>query len=289
MADFQPSLSRAHHSGLPMRTLRGTAAGLFFAVITVILSATALRECGRSRSGGQQAVDSALPPQPLEACSELVRLEPRRFPRGTHMPPYREDAISGVFSPASFSPSRDLVRVDDGSAWWESDAGSAAQPEDDHLMHRSMESPFRRLSELVRKNGGRLEIRDAYRPDGIHVPKSLHREGRALDLTSTGISLEKLAMLCWIAGFDWVYYEAKPEHVHCSVSAPTGNASGTASSPAQPDLVNGVHLPPEDRQAEDSFVDYRVTSLSQVDHERNEPAPMERAETRPWVCVGKVT
>ncbi len=63
-------------------------------------------------------------------------------------------------------------------------------------------------------------MQDAYRPGGIHNPTSLHKEGRAIDITCKELSLEKLAKLCWAAGFDWVYHEVKAKlgaHVHCSV------------------------------------------------------------------------
>ena len=49
---------------------------------------------------------------------------------------------------------------------------------------------------------------------------SLHKEGRAIDVTCDQMPLEELAKLCWISGFDWVYYEArkgKGPHIHCSV------------------------------------------------------------------------
>ena len=258
MENGRPSVSSMHSSSVTLRVLRGTAAGLCFAAAAAMMSAVILRERGSSDRDRRTAGDSNLPrQQPLEACCELARTEPRHFPRGTHMPPFREDAISGVFNPSLFSPERDLVRIEDKSVWWESDAGAASQPEDDHLVHRAVEAPFVRLSALVRRSGGRLEVRDAYRPDGIHVPKSLHREGRALDLTSTDITLERLAALCWVAGFDWVYYESRPEHVHCSVRVPRNGPAGTSSIPRAATLPD-TPVPPENLPpAEDDGIDSR--------------------------------
>jgi len=149
---------------------------------------------------------------------QAVRAEPDRFRPNTHMPSGSEGDVSGSIDLGSFSPGRDLVYIDDPRVWWESDHDGG--DEDDHSIHRSAEMPLRRLMELVSDNGGTLEVHDAYRPAGIHNKRSLHKEGRALDVTCDQFSLEKLAKLCWAAGFDWVYYEAnrrKGAHVHCSV------------------------------------------------------------------------
>ena len=119
----------------------------------------------------------------------------------------------------SFSPGRDLVHIEDTRVWWESD-NDAGDDEDDHTIHRSMEAPLKALIELVSQRGATLKVQDTYRPSGVHNSRSLHKEGRAIDLTAKDMSLEELAKLCWVAGFDWVYYEAKAgsgSHVHCSV------------------------------------------------------------------------
>ncbi|MFC1452487.1 hypothetical protein ACFLSJ_03985 [Verrucomicrobiota bacterium] len=108
--------------------------------------------------------------------------------------------------------------IDDPRVWWESD-NDDKDTEDDHSIHRSLEAPLRRLIELVHERGGALEVQDAYRAGGVHNPRSLHKEGRALDVTCDEMSLEDLAKLCWAAGFDWVYHEDRGTgpHVHCSV------------------------------------------------------------------------
>ncbi len=158
--------------------------------------------------------DSA-PPAPLSAVREL----PSAFPRNTHLPPIREGDVSGSVDPDLFSPGRDLVYVDDPRVWWESDHDKD-DDECDHSVHRAMEIPLRRLIALVCARNGVLEVHDAYRPAKIHSSRSLHKEGRALDITCDELGLEELAKLCWGAGFDWVYYEASAKggaHVHVSV------------------------------------------------------------------------
>ena len=153
------------------------------------------------------------------SVAEPARAEPDRFPPNTHIPAKREGLVSGSIDLATFSPERDLVYVDDPRVWWESDHDED-DSEDDHIIHKSMECPLRRLINLVCREGGTLKIHDAYRPTGIHNPTSLHKEGRAVDVTCDEFSLEKLAKLCWAAGFDWVYHEATSRHgahIHCSV------------------------------------------------------------------------
>jgi hypothetical protein len=148
-----------------------------------------------------------------------LRPQPASFPPNTHLPNRREGVVSGSIDLGTFSAGRDLVHVDDPRVWWESDVDND-DVEDDHSMHAAMEAPFRRLVELVCEAGGNLKVHDAYRAAGIHNRRSLHREGRAIDVTCDEIGLEALAKLCWSAGFDWVYHESrrgKGAHVHCSV------------------------------------------------------------------------
>jgi hypothetical protein len=134
------------------------------------------------------------------------------------MPACRESAASGAVAPDRFDARRDIVRFKDYRVWFESD-NDANDNEDDHLIHRSLEPPLRRLVDRLEARKIQLRIHDAYRPTGVHSARSLHREGRALDLTCEKASLEELAKHCWAVGFDWVYYEAGKggEHVHCSV------------------------------------------------------------------------
>lgn len=148
-----------------------------------------------------------------------VRPMPDKFARDAHMPNRREGDVSGSVKDDGFSAGRDLVYVDDGRVWWESDHDTG-DDECDHSMHRAAEIPLRRLIELVSQESATLKLQDAYRASGVHSSRSLHKEGRALDVTCNGMPLERLARLAWAAGFDWVYYEASSKggpHVHCSV------------------------------------------------------------------------
>lgn len=154
-----------------------------------------------------------------------IRSEPSRFLPGTHLPPIRELFVCGGIDLVNFSPSNELIRIDDDRVWWQSDNDVGAT-EDDHIIHISVETPLRRLIELVHKCGGKLKVHDAYSLKSIHAPLSLHKEGRAIDVTCEGLSLEKLAKLCWVAGFDWVFYEQgtgkSGAHIHCSVAKKKG-------------------------------------------------------------------
>ncbi len=166
----------------------------------------------------QQPTEQATAPiqQPID---QPVRPIPPTFARDTYRPNIRESQASGSVNPELFSPGRDLVYVDDPRGWWEND-NDKNDTECDHSVHRSVETPLRRLIELVDQRDGILEVQDAYRPSGVHSAKSLHKEGRAVDVTCDELGLEELAKLAWAAGFDWVYYEASSRggaHVHVSV------------------------------------------------------------------------
>ncbi len=159
-----------------------------------------------------------LPPANVFPIDKPVREILKGFKPNTCLPDAREGTVSGSIDMETFSEEW-LTEYYDDRIWWESEH-DRGDTEDDHVMHRSMVEPLRRLVELVVAEGGHLEVHDAYRPKGVHAPRSLHREGRAIDLTCDDLGLERLAILCWAAGFDWVYYELKAKkgaHVHCSV------------------------------------------------------------------------
>ncbi len=148
----------------------------------------------------------------------ILRPLPETFPVGTHMPRSGEGDTSGSIDLTTFSAGRDLTYVESPEVWWESD-NDGNDYEDDHSMHKSVVEPFSNLVRLVSRRGGTLKVQDAYRSHGTHGSRSLHKEGRALDVTCDQMSLEELAKLCWAAGFDWVYYENGKggAHIHCSV------------------------------------------------------------------------
>jgi len=166
----------------------------------------------------RNAVSPVAPPNVGPPRDRPVRPAPARFPADSSLPECKELVACGPVDPATFSPGRDLVRIDDPRVWFESDHGSN-QEEDDHTVHRCLEEPLLRLVELAAQRGASLKVHDSYRPTGLHRSNSLHREGRAIDLTSDGLSLEELAKLCWQAGFDWVFYESTVKtgaHIHVS-------------------------------------------------------------------------
>ena len=201
-----------------------------FVLLVVVVNGS----CSRNRGEEPPAPSESAPAEPEKPAPPVyqVRPFPEKFPRRSCMPDKKESEASGAISNSAFSPGRDLVYVDDPRVWWESDFDGETDDEDDHSMHRAMEPAFRRLVELDAMSNATLRVQEAYRPSTIHSTLSLHKEGRALDLTFERIEGEKLtpfekvavyeslAKLCWQAGFDWVYYEqarGTGPHVHASV------------------------------------------------------------------------
>ena len=207
-------------------TLHGkiVVSGIISLFLTVLLLiGLGVRQIKRNHTPPEQesapAEIAAEPPAPAVISHEPVREILKKFRRDTFLPPKPEREISGRRNADRFSPGRDLIYVDDKRVYWESD-NDKNDTECDHSMHKAMEEPLRLLIELVYERGGTLEVQDSYRASGVHNNRSLHKEGRAIDLTCDELGLEKLACLAWAAGFDWVYYEASSKggaHVHCSV------------------------------------------------------------------------
>ena len=163
-----------------------------------------------------------------------VRPEPARFPADTCLPDAKEIVAAGPIDCATFSPGRDLLRFDDPRIWFESDH-VAGREDDDHTVHRCVEEPLRRLVTLMAQRQAHLRVFDGYRPMGVHLTKSLHREGRAIDIASDELSLEDLAKLCWASGFDWVFFENSARggaHIHASVRRAIAAAPQHPSTPA---------------------------------------------------------
>ncbi|MDE0838860.1 MAG: hypothetical protein OSB41_07380 [Kiritimatiellae bacterium] len=201
------------------KTLIVTAGSLLMLLI-ILIGALVNRGC-RKHEAAEEALAPVVPPVVViaEDPKHPARPIPPRFKRDTHMPNGGEGDTSGSINLGSFSAGRDLVFIDDDRVWWESD-NDKDDDECDHSMHFSMETPFRRLIQLVTDRGGKLKVQDSFRVTGVHSSNSLHKEGRGLDVTCDELGLEMLARLCWAAGFDWVYYEASSRggaHVHCSV------------------------------------------------------------------------
>lgn len=161
-----------------------------------------------------------------------VREAPEKFKRNTYLPAIREGDASVSVSDVDFSAGRDLVYVADDRAWWESDNDGDDDDECDHTMHAAMEIPFRRLINLIVAAGWQPRVQEAYRASGVHANRSLHKQGRALDITIDRVgepklthfekiaAYEELSKLAWQAGFDWVFYEygsGTGPHIHASV------------------------------------------------------------------------
>ena len=213
---------------------------LFILLVIVVSGSCSCRREKEPTSSQDQAESTPAEPEKPAPPVYQVRPFPEKFPRRSNMPDIKESEACGAISNSTFSPGRDLVYVDDPRVWWESDFDGETDDEDDHSMHRAMEPAFRRLVELVAMSNATLRVQEAYRPSSIHSTLSLHKEGRALDLTCpdldpsvpktdprdgkqvlpSQLSLEILAKPCWAAGFDWVYYEVPKNsgaHLHVSV------------------------------------------------------------------------
>jgi len=206
------------------------------ALIFLIGVAISLSRCSRQDDRAEHAASDDIHPIFNESqLTNALRDIPDKFPANTHMPRIGEGAASGSIDLSTFSAGRDLVYFDDRRIWWESDHDKNDN-ECDHSMHRAVQAPLRRLVALVSRAGGTLEVHDAYRPTGVHAPRSLHLEGRAVDVTCDELGLKELAKLCWAAGFDWILYEANARggaHIHASVRRDNGQETQTGGVTAK--------------------------------------------------------
>lgn len=214
------------NEGSPVRAwlkIAAVLAALAVACGVLVWAASCLRGCTKAPPEAARPAVAEKPPPPPPDLHNPVRSAPASFPPDSNLPRGKEIYASGPIDLATFNPTNDLVRFEDPRVWFNSDTKRSADKEDDHLIHRNMEVPLRRMVNLLAKRGGTLKIHDAYRPaekNKIHMTISLHCEGRAVDLTCEKISLSDLAKLAWQSGFDFVLYE-KPVrsgvHLHCSV------------------------------------------------------------------------
>lgn len=205
--------------------LKGAVIAATLICLTVLALVLAVDSCGKrapAEKKRQEEVAEKKPPAPPPDLHSPVREAPASFPPDSNLPRGKEIYASGPIDLERFSPTNELVRFEDKRVWFESDHDTVAD-EDDHVIHRALEVPLKRLVNLAEKKRGTLKVHEAYRAsekNKIHLATSLHCEGRALDLTSETLSLTELAKLAWQAGFDFVLYE-KPRksgvHLHCSV------------------------------------------------------------------------
>ena len=196
----------------------GQIAGGIIILIIISLITLLITTCVRRKSENKPTPHVPAKKEDAQKPEKFkLRKKPKKFKPNTYLPRKKESQASGAIDLTTFSPGKSLIYFDDKRVWWESDHDKN-DIEDDHTIYVTMEAPLRRLIDLVDKENATLKVQDTYRPAGIHNKKSLHKEGRAIDLTCEGISLEELAKLCWMAGFDWVYYELNGgAHIHCSV------------------------------------------------------------------------
>ncbi|MEI7898873.1 MAG: hypothetical protein WCK89_01375 [bacterium] len=200
---------------------------IFAAVACVVALVFCLvaERCGKRGSAetqGPQVAEKKSPAPPPDLHNP-VREAPASFPPDSNLPRGKEIYASGAIDLKHFNATNDLVRFEDQRVWFESDHDTG-DDEDDHMIHRAVEVPLKRLANLMEKRGT-LKIHEAFRAaekNKIHIVTSLHCEGRAVDLTSETMTLTELAKLAWQAGFDFVLYE-KPKqagvHLHCSVKS----------------------------------------------------------------------
>jgi len=206
-----------------MKWALGFAAAVCVTGLAVCMS---LEGCGKREpveTVAREALKKPAPPPP--DLHNPVRPAPAAFPPDSNLPRGKEIYASGPIDPAAFNPTNALVRFEDKRVWFESDNDHHSDDEDDHIIHRALEVPLKRLVNLLEKKGGTLKIQDAYRhadKNRIHMSSSLHCEGRAVDLTCEKVNLSELAKLSWQAGFDFVLYEVPKKsgvHLHCSVKS----------------------------------------------------------------------
>lgn len=172
--------------------------------------------------------EPVVPLQPVGWNGSLdpVRELPRPFRNGQRMPVPKEGNASMLMDDVDFDPKTDLIFMDDPDVWWESDNVKNGE-ENDHLFHYAMEGPMRRLIHMVKERGAMLRVTEAYSLENFHHAKSLHKQGRAVDITwmqrepylkdktKRTLPLGELGRLAWAAGFTWVYFEK--DHIHASI------------------------------------------------------------------------
>jgi hypothetical protein len=111
----------------------------------------------------------------------------------------------------------DLVRNGDSRVVFKDEERTGA----DRMMTPRLRSRVGELSSLVSRQWPSVSLRvtEAWDENAEHGERSLHYEGRAVDMTTSDRDAAKLGCLAGLAvraGFDWVYFEGST-HVHASV------------------------------------------------------------------------
>lgn len=207
-----------------------TGAILFAVTFCVVglFTVFSMEGCRGNKDAGSRETAAAATNKNAKAVAEVdlfnpVRPAPASFPPASNMPRGKESKHSGAIDLKTFRPDRDLVRFEDARVLFANDSDNKGDKAG-QLIHIAVETPLKRLVNLVEKRGGKLKLHAGYcaadQKKTIYLENSLHREGRAVSLTSAGMSLSELAKLCWQAGFDFVLYEVPADgkgHLHCSV------------------------------------------------------------------------
>eukprot|EP00795_Rhopilema_esculentum_P014145 gene14145-5143_t len=115
-----------------------------------------------------------------------------------------------------------IVRYFGTNIVFRDDEGNGA----DRYMTKRCERALKKLAKYVRvkwHNKVKVRVIEAWDEDGEHPPRSLHYEGRAIDITTSDRDRKKygaLASLAYFkAEFDWVAYLDGHVHVSCKRAA----------------------------------------------------------------------
>ncbi|KAL4228656.1 hypothetical protein ACF0H5_011701 [Mactra antiquata] len=108
----------------------------------------------------------------------------------------------------------------------------------------------------------KLRVKEAWDDNSNHGDKSLHYEGRAVDVATDDRDRSKLGLLARLAvdaGFDWVEYESHG-HIHCSVKSDQAAAvrgGGCFSGSDSVQLEDGREIPISDMRIGDKVLSMR--------------------------------
>jgi len=154
------------------------------------------------------------------SLSHAGRRLPATLELGEHVPPEPEALVVGEATQRVERRTRGfaaLVRCSNDVVVFKDEEQTGA----DRMMSPRAHERLHRLARLTEHAwpGLKPRVTEAWDENGEHTDRSVHYEGRALDLTTSDMDpkkLGRLAGLAWEAEFDWVYFE-DPSHVHASV------------------------------------------------------------------------